>query len=92
MRSGELRDRVAALERYVEADAERWRQVHERVDAMRGMLLGVVVALRKAHPEVHDTVVAALRRFESEAKKLNALDAAVADAREFIDMMEADRR
>ena len=92
MRNGEVRDRLAALERYVLEDAERWRRVHERIDALRGVLLGVVVGLQKAHPEVGTTLVEALRRFEQEAGKLQALDAAVGDTREFLEMIEAHRR
>jgi hypothetical protein len=85
MQDADLRDRVAALERHVAEDADRRRKITERIDALRGVILGIVVALNEAHPEVGDTLVDALRRFEHEASKLNALEAAVTDTRELIE-------
>jgi len=92
MSEADLRDRIATLERIVAADAEHRRRIGERIDAVRGVLLGIVVALDDAHPEVGDTLVDALRRFEQEAVRLRALDAAVSDTRELVDMIIAQRQ
>jgi hypothetical protein len=91
MQDGDLRDRVAALERQVAEDAGARRRLNERIDALRGVILGIVVALNEAHPEVGDTLVETLRRFDQEARKLNTLDAAVADTRELVEMIVARR-
>jgi hypothetical protein len=92
MSEADLRERIAALERIVAADAEQRRRISERIDAVRGVILGIVVALDDAHPEVGDTLVDALRRFEQEAMRLRALDAAVSDTRELVDMIIAQRQ
>jgi hypothetical protein len=91
MAEADLRDRIAALERTVAEAAEHRRRINERIDALRGVILGVVVALNDAHPEVSDTLGDALRHFEQEAGQLHALDAAVSDTRELVEMIVAQR-
>jgi hypothetical protein len=91
MSETDLRDRIAVLERAIAEDAEHRHRINERIDALRGVILGIVVALNDAHPEVSDTLVDALRRFAQEAGKMRALDAAVSDTRELVEMIVAQR-
>jgi len=91
MAEADLRDRIAALERAVAEGAEHRRRINERIDALRGVVLGIVVALDDSHPEVGDTLVDALRRFEEEAGRLHALDAAASDTRELVEMILSQR-
>jgi hypothetical protein len=91
MSEADLRDRIATLERIVAEDAAHRRRINERIDALRGVILGIVVALNDAHPEVGETLVDALRRFEHEAARSCTLDAAVSDTRELVDMIVSRR-
>jgi hypothetical protein len=91
MSEADLHDRIVALERTIAEHGEHRRRTDERIDALRGVVLGIVVALNDAHPEVSDTLVDALRRFAQEAGNMRALDAAVSDTRELVEMIVAQR-
>jgi hypothetical protein len=88
MRSAELQDRLAALERRVDGERQYRLDVNERIDTLRGVVLGILLALRAADPNMCDPLVRALRKFEREARRLKAYDVSVADLGELIETLE----
>ena len=60
MRSAELHERLTALERRVEEEREYRLDVNERIDTLRGVVLGVLLALRATDPKMCDPLVRAL--------------------------------
>jgi hypothetical protein len=91
MRSVELHDRLTALERRADDEREQRLDVNERIDTLRGVVLGILLALRAADPKMCDPLVRALRKFEREARRLKVYDVSVADLGEMIETLETCR-
>jgi hypothetical protein len=87
-----VHERLAALERHADIAAERWREVHERIDTLRGVVLGVLLSLQQSDPRLCGPLIEALRLFEREAKRLKAYEVSVADTRELVEVIDAFAR
>jgi hypothetical protein len=87
-----VHERLAALERQVDSATERWREVHERIDTLRGVVLGVLLSLQQSDPRLCGPLIEALRLFEREAKRLKAYEVSVADTRELVEVIDAFAR
>jgi hypothetical protein len=88
MRSVEMHERLSALERRADNEREHRLDVNERIDTLRGVVLGILLALRAADPKMCDPLVRALRTFEREARRLKVYDVSVADLGELIETLE----
>jgi hypothetical protein len=88
MRSGEMHERLSALERRADNEREHRLDVNERIDTLRGVVLGILLALRATDPKMCDPLVRALRTFEREARRLKVYDVSVADLGELIETLE----
>jgi hypothetical protein len=91
MRSVELQGRLAFLERRVDEERDYRLDLNERIDTLRGVVLGILLALRAADPNMCEPLVRALRKFEREARRLKVYEVSVADLGELIETLETCR-